>query len=238
LDTKAQQLREAANLALGVALDLSVDPPGANTPSPFPRLEQTFQMATPGQTFTLTARLWNRSEQTVTPQNIKLQLSPEWSIKQLTSDIKPLHKDDVAITQFQVTVPQNAPYTKPYWHRDDPYRDSVNQIDQPRLSTLPYTPFPVRATAQYVIGDVAGEASAVAQVKYIDPVNGQGHHPLPVGPPFSVQMEGVSYDVPANTKRAIPLEVNVRSNLTKDSDGAEISLQLPNGWQSNPQSQP
>jgi LmbE family N-acetylglucosaminyl deacetylase len=238
LNTKAQQFREAANLALGVALDLSVDPPGGNPPSPFPRLEQTFQMATPGQTFTLTARLWNRSEQTVTPQSIKLQLSPEWNVKQLTSDVKPLRKDDVALVQFQVTVPQNAPDTKPYWHRDDPYRESVNQIDYPKFITQPYTPFPVRATAQYTVGNLTGEASAVAQAKYIDPVSGQGHHPLPVGPPFSVQMEGVSYNIPANTKRAIPLVVYVRSNLTKDSDAAEISLQLPSGWQSAPQSQP
>jgi LmbE family N-acetylglucosaminyl deacetylase len=238
LNTKAQQFREAANLALGLALDLSVDPPGGNPPSPFPRLEQTFQMATPGQTFTLTARLWNRSDQTVTPQSIKLQLSPEWNVKQLNSDVKPLRKDDVALVQFQLTVPQNAPYTKPYWHRDDPYRESVNQIDQPQYITQPYTPFPVRATAQYTVGELAGMASAVAQVKYIDPVSGQGHHPLPVGPPFSVEMEGVSYDIPASTKRAIPLIVNVRSNLTKDSDGAEISLQVPSGWQSTPQSQP
>ena len=239
LNTKAQQFRKAANFALGVALDLSVDPPGGNPPSgPFLRLEQTFQMATPGQTFTLTARLWNRSEQTVTPQSIKLQLSPEWSVKQLTSDVKPLRRDDVAFVQFQVTVPQNSFYTKPYWHRDDPYRESVNHIDQPQYITLPYTPFPVRATAQYTVGELQGEAEAVAQVKYIDPVNGQGHHPLPLGPPFSVQMEGVSYDIPANTKRAIPLVVYVRSNLAKDSDGAEITLQLPSGWQSTPQSQP
>ena len=237
LNSKAQQFREAANLALGITLDLSVDPPGGNPPSPFPRLEQTFQMATPGQTFTLTARLWNRGEQTVTPQTIKLQLSPEWNVKQLTSDVKPLRKDDVALVQFQVTVPQNVPYTKPYWHRDDPYRESVNQIDQPQFSTLPCTPFPVSAIAQYTVGELAGETHAVAQVKYIDPVSGQGHHPLPVGPPFSVQMEGVSYDIAANTRRAIPLAVNVRSNLTKDSDGAEITLQLPAGWQSTPQSQ-
>ena len=238
LNTKAQQFRQAANLALGVTLDLSVDPPGGNPPSPFPRLEQTFQMATPGQTFTVTARLWNRSDQTVTPQSINLPLSSEWSVKQLTSDVKPLHKDDVALVQFQVTVPQNVSYTKPYWHRDDPYREAVNQIDQPQYMTQPYTPFPVRATAQYTVSELPGEVTAVAQVKYIDPVSGQGHHPLPVGPPFSLQMEGVSYDIPANTKRAIPLVVNVRSNLTKDSDGAEISLQLPGGWQSTPQSQP
>lgn len=238
LNTKARQFRDAANLALGVTLDLSVDPPGGNPPSPFPRLEQTFQMATPGQTFTLTARLWNRGEQTVNPQNIKLQLSPDWNVQQVTSDVKPLRKDDVAVVQFQVTVPQNAPYTKPYWHREDPYRESVNQIDQPQFSTLPYTPFPVNANAQYTVGELAGETNAVAQVKYIDPVSGQGHHPLPVGPPFSVQMEGVSYNIPANTRRAIPLMVNVRSNLTKDSDAAEITLQLPAGWQSNPQSQP
>src|SRR5262249_40125708 len=239
LRTKQQQFEEAINLAMGIALDLSVDPPGANPPGGFARLEQTFQMAVPGQTFTLTARLYNRGSQSVAAENIRLLLPQDWKVQQLSSELKPLGRDDVATVRFQVTVPSNAPYTRPYWHRDDPYRESVNTIDQPQYLTLPLPPWPVSAAADFRIADQPVQALAVAQVKYIDPVAGQRHRSLPIGPPFSVEMGDANYVVPAlaPTRPIAPITllVTVRSNLTGPSE-TELSLKMPPGWRSEPAS--
>ncbi len=237
LHTKQRQFQNAVNLALGVVLDASVDAPGGNQPSYFPRLEQTFQMATPGQSFTLTAKLYNRSGQTVNPQSIDLMLPQGWQATPISSELKPLQKDNAATVQFKVTVPEDAQYTRPYWHRSDPYRESIEQIDWPQYQTLPLTPWPVTAKALFRIGDQDGEADSVAQVKYIDPFSGQGHRDLAVGPPFSVEMGGESYDIPASTSRPILLQVRVRSNVTTPTD-SELHLELPAGWQSVPPVQP
>src|SRR5690349_15383183 len=73
LRTKEQQFERAADLALGVLLDVSVDPPeGAQ--GGFFRLEQTFQTAVPGQTFMATAHFYDRGTQDVEPEQIALDM--------------------------------------------------------------------------------------------------------------------------------------------------------------------
>ena len=45
------------------SFEITVDPPGPPPgPSYFPRMEQTLSLAIPGQTFTITARLYNRGK--------------------------------------------------------------------------------------------------------------------------------------------------------------------------------
>src|SRR5215471_6442139 len=55
LRTKLDQFQQAANEALGIYFEVTVDPPGPPpAPSYFPRMEQTVSLAVPSQTFTVT----------------------------------------------------------------------------------------------------------------------------------------------------------------------------------------
>ncbi|HSM88055.1 MAG TPA: PIG-L family deacetylase, partial [Candidatus Limnocylindrales bacterium] len=61
LRIKQEQFQRAANEALGIFFEASVDPPGPPPgPSYFPRMQETMTLAVPGQSFTMTARLYNR----------------------------------------------------------------------------------------------------------------------------------------------------------------------------------
>ncbi|HEY6334202.1 MAG TPA: PIG-L family deacetylase, partial [Blastocatellia bacterium] len=216
LEAKRDQFERAANLALGIAMDVTVDVPprtrDESQPVEFPGPQSTFAMAVPGQTFSITAHFYNRSPRPVTLTDIYLDVPKGWKLASSKTDLKEVGQNDEASEQFQVTVPPDAPYTRPYWHRDDPQTDTIYKIDDPRYVTLPFPPFPVHALASYTLAGMLGEISSVAQVKYIDPLYGQGERPLVVGPALSVEVEPPDYVVPAGRGQPYTLSVGVRSN--------------------------
>ncbi len=246
LRTKEEQFEQAVNEALGVLLEASVDPQGGppTTPSYFPRMEQTFTLATLGQTFNLTARFDNRGKTPVTVQDIHLQLPQGWTSSTLKSasntarQEKPtLNAGDTAWVQFQVHVPDNAKYTRPYWSRHDPQKENFYTISEPQLATLPFPPFPVHATATYTTDSGAGSARTVAKVKFIDPATGQSERPLAVGPALSVLLETPVVVIPVTGATQSQIDVSVRSNVQSAVHG-KLHLEAPQGWKVDPASIP
>jgi LmbE family N-acetylglucosaminyl deacetylase len=239
LRTKAEQFEQAANEALAVVLDASVDPPGPPSgPSYFPRMEQTFTLATPGQTFNLTARFYNRGKLPVTVQDVHLLMPDGWTATPQKKEDKPvLNAGDSASVQFQVHVPDNAKFTRPYWSRRDAQAESIYTIHEPQLATLPFPPFPVHAVAAFSTAGGAGEAHAVAKVKFIDPTSGQSERPLAVGPALSVLLETPVVVIPTKGAMQSQIDVSVRSNVQSAVHG-KLRLEAPQGWKVDPASIP
>ena len=46
-------------------------------------------------------------------------------------------------------LPEGFPYTRPYWHRDNPEEDAINTVDDPQYATLPFPPAPFHVEASY-----------------------------------------------------------------------------------------
>ena len=106
LRTKETQFSKAANLALGVTLDVLVDAADSGGAGGRGRRnQQTIVIAVPGQTFNVTARLYNRSKQTLNVQDIKLDTPKGWQVTVGHSDLKKAGPNENASVQFQVTVP-------------------------------------------------------------------------------------------------------------------------------------
>ena len=236
LRTKEAQFERAANLALGILLEASVDPP-EGPQSGFFRFEQTFQTAVPGQTFTLTARFYDRGTEDVKPEKITLDMPDGFQSEIVKSELKPLHSGDVASVQFRVTVAENAPYTKPYWGRKNPYKESIDSFSNPAYATLPLPPWPIQAHAIYNVGDGKGDVHAVALTKFVDPVSGQGQGELPIAPALSIEFENSSQLILADSGKPFPVRVRVRSQLTSTAD-ATLGFSLPQGWSASPASRP
>jgi LmbE family N-acetylglucosaminyl deacetylase len=238
LEAKNQQLRDAANEAMGIYFDLSVDQAGGpGAPSYFPRMEQTVSLAIPGQTFTMTARLYNRGKQPVKAGDITLALDPGWKSSVLKSDTRELASGEMASVQFQVTVPETAPYTRPYWNRTNPEIEPIYKVSDSRLLTNPWPPYPVHARASFTAGSSSGEADAVAKIKFVDPTLGQSERPLAVGPPISVLLNSPVVVAPVGGKGKSQIEVNVRSNVQSPVK-ATLRLETPQGWKVEPDSIP
>ncbi len=242
LRTKQQQFQDAANEALGIFFDVSVDQPGPPPgPSYFPRMEQTISLAVPGQTFTMTARLYNRGKIAIAPQEFHAEAPQGWTVTRVTPEKdaqKPLNAGDVAAVQFKVTVPESAKYTEPYWSRRNPETETVYAVSDPKLLTDPLRPYPVHAAASFSMvadGAHSSTASAVAKIKFIDPTSGQSERPLAVGPPISVLLTSPVVVAPVGAARTSNIEVNVRSNV-QNPVHATLHLETPQGWKVEPQS--
>ena len=236
LRSKQQQFAEAVNLALGATLLASVDSPNPQTGFGFFRQEETFRLAVPGQTFTATARLYNRSRIPIEVRDIQLVAPDGWKIEKVKSEGSRLEANQQASAQFRVTVPPDAQYTRPYWHRDDP-QEAVYKIDQPQYANLPLPPWPLRARATYTAGDGESDIEAVVQTKRVDPTYGQTQQPLAVTPPVSVSLEPALQVISSRLTSSAEVVVGVRNNVSGPAQ-AEVRLQAPAGWRVAPASQP
>ncbi|HEV2960920.1 MAG TPA: NEW3 domain-containing protein [Candidatus Angelobacter sp.] len=236
LRTKREQFELAANEALGVYFDVSADVPGPPPgPSYFPRMEQTFTLATPGQEFTVTAHLYNRGKVPITPQAVRLELPEGWKSSIIKEEKPILNAGDNATVQFKITVPENEKYTRPYWSRRDPQAENIYTISDPKLRTLPLPPYPVHAVANFSTPSGASEAHAVGKIKFVDPVSGQSERPLAVGPALSVLLETPVVVISTTGMGKSQIDVSVRSNLEKQVHG-KLRLEAPQGWKVEPES--
>ena len=229
LRTKQTQLQEASNLALGVTLSAKVDTGVAAS------AEDAF-MAVPGQTFTATVSLRNSGRTELVVGQVELNVPEGWHVS-LTSakpgNVKPGMEEMV---QFRVTVAENAEYTRPYWHRNDPETESVNTIDQEKYATLPFPPPPVRAFVSYNAGGMPNDIRTVATVAFKDSEGQEKQRALAVGPAFSVEVKPSSQVIPLGHDGASPVDIGVKSFYPGTAKG-RLQLALPTGWRVDPESQ-
>lgn len=235
LQDKEKEFAEAVNLALGITLLASVDSPNPQTGFGFFRQEETFRLAVPGQTFTATARFYNRSKLPIQVRDMQLVAPTGWKVEKLKSEGAKLEANQQASAQFRVTVPADAQYTRPYWHRDDP-QEGVYKIDQPQYATLALPPWPLHARAIYALGDGESEVDTVVQTKHVDPTYGQTERPLAVAPPVSVSLEPALQVISTRLTGTAEVVVGVSSNV-KGAVQANVKLQVPAGWRVAPASQ-
>jgi len=147
-----------------------------------------------------------------------------------------ISSNEMASSQFRVTVPADAAYTRPYWHRDDP-QQALYTIDTPRDATLALPPWPVHAHAIYSIADATSRIETVVKTKFLDPTNGQSERPLPVGPPMSIDVDPPVQVTATRRETPIPVTVGVRNDVNGKANGT-LRLQVPSGWRVTPPSQP
>jgi len=216
LTTKERQFERAANLALGIQFRAMVDAPVGSDP------DDAF-MAVPGQSFDISIHFAAARRVTVTKIDPDLPLG--WKYREV--------KRDGNDATFRVTVPGDARFTQPYWHRNDPERDAINTLDEPQYVTLPFPPFPVRASASYKLDGEPGTARAVAMVKYKDASGTELERALAVAPAFSVMLEPSQQVIPTHGDAARQVKVAVFTNLSQASQGT-LHLELPAGWHAEP----
>src|SRR5215472_17287573 len=106
LEEKREQFEQAGNEGLGIYLEFYVDVPGPPpAPSYFARMEQTFTVAVPGQTFTATARIYNRGRIPIAQTATTISTPPGWKSDVLKQQTDPVGPGEMATAQFQITVP-------------------------------------------------------------------------------------------------------------------------------------
>jgi LmbE family N-acetylglucosaminyl deacetylase len=217
LETKQEQLEEAANLAGGVRLTAVAEGPiGASADEAI--------TAVPGRNLNISLHFSSESKASL--KEIALDLPSGWKATEIR------HQDDSA--EFRVSVPENAQLTKPYWHRNDPQVESVNIIDQPQYATLPFAPPQIKAHAIYSIAGKPGVVHAVVMARYQEDGSSR-ERPLAVTPLFSV-LVNPGEDVLPVSATSSKVTVQVRSSVANPPD-ATLHLEVPAGWRVEPRVQ-
>jgi LmbE family N-acetylglucosaminyl deacetylase len=241
LADKLRQAETALNLALNVSLQADVTP-GLGPYGRIPKETDALTAVSPGQEFLVTVKLHNGSGLQLLVESAKLEVPDGWS---MTSEkMKPVTTkpgNDFRVI-FRLRVPKEAAYTRPYWHRDDPDRESVNHIDNEKYATLPFPPPALRARVKYSavgLDNVRAQngISTVVVARFTDDAGKERTPPLAVVPAFSVMLEPATQAISTHNSSTSTVAVSVTSNLPGAARGM-LKLELPEGWRSQPAEQP
>ncbi|HEY3938936.1 MAG TPA: PIG-L family deacetylase [Bryobacteraceae bacterium] len=239
LEIKRAQFNNALAEALGLSVSATVAP--AIEPSPLMALfmgdSETFSMAIPGQKFAVKVHAVNQSSVPVSVERLAVESYEQkqpWTVAAagpVTSG--PLANDHALDARFNVTVPENRAFTRPYFTRPN-IEQSYYDIIDPRFLNQPLAPYPLVGWADF---NYRGVTVRIGQyVQTVKRITGAGTvlEPLAVAPAIGVAISPRAGIVPLMEK-SFPVTAVVHSNV-KGSAKGQVHLELPDGWRSQPAS--
>jgi LmbE family N-acetylglucosaminyl deacetylase len=231
LKVKQGQFENALAESLGLSV-LSTVAPEKEPTGPFARFfrnPESFQVAIPGQRFWVNVHTTNPTNLPVQLETVVLENSQgeKWNIDPVKQTGDTLQGNQSKDLRFAVRVPNNVPFTRPYFTRPDieqPYYD----VAEREYLDHPLVPYPLSAKLNFVFEGVPFEIAQVVQS--VSRVNGAGtvFQPLPVGPAISLAISPQAGIVPLGEK-SFELTVTVHSNVKGPAKGL-VRLDLPEGW--------
>src|SRR5262245_1868491 len=247
---------QAVNKAVGVEMDALVDPPGTGQSgecaASFPR--ETFRVATPGQKFTITASIINRSEIPIETTSLGVYpttwdgtasgLAPQVVVSAgaagqglVNEWVKRVGPNEIISRKFHVQVPDHEKYTRPYWSRASELRDHVYQVDSLGTSLFRQSPFGPPKPVGFVTYRIEGVNFSLASpvmTTFIQPPFGEQRRLLNVAPAINISISTRVGVAPIGVGQA---SFNVSVSVSNNVEGAaagKVKLKLPNDWSSMP----
>jgi LmbE family N-acetylglucosaminyl deacetylase len=132
---------------------------------------------------------------------------------------------------LNVRVPDNQPYSQPYW-LELPKDGNLYSVRDPRNVGLPENAPVLEVHFTVKIASVDITLTRPVQNRYTDPVYGDLIRPLAVVPPVALDMTEHSLVFADTQPRTV--EVPIRSNAGKPS--GDVHLEVPTGWKVEPAS--
>lgn len=237
LASKQQQAETALNLALGVNLAADVSADDAHD-STLLKESDALTTVSPSEEFVVAVTFHNGSKLPLLIDHAALEVPAGWNTingKTKPETIKP--GDDLHVN-FRLRVPKGTPYTRPYWHRDNPETESINHIDNGKYVTLPFPPPALRARVEYSVSGSNGAharngVTAAVVTQFTSDDGKPRSQPLAVVPDFSVMLEPGTQVISTHNGSNSTVTVGVTSNLDRKLHGT-MRLELPQGWRSEP----
>jgi LmbE family N-acetylglucosaminyl deacetylase len=235
LGNKEKEFNNAMNKALGLVMEVLVDPEKPpEGPMSFFQPRETFAVAIPGQQFSLTMSVVNRSPVKMERAETILASSEGWDIKGKPPVGGLPVNNSTLRAQYDVKVPDNAEYDRPHWSRANELRDHIYQINKPEYMHLPFPPPDIFGVFNYVIEGVRFTLTQPAQTVYIDRPWGEQRRLLTVAPAMNIAISPRIGVIPIAASQA-SFNVNVSvSNNFKGAATGKVRLKLPQGWTASP----
>ena len=241
LRNKEREFMTAANAALGLSLEVLVQSTAA-------RSSETFNVAIPGQKFSIGMRMVNPAPVAAELINVWLDTPESWNVQRVQTDsdpeeIIPIRANQPISVAFEVEVPQNAAYTQPYWTRASEYHDAVYTLERPEFRFLSFASPEVNGVMTYRVDGVDFTLTRPAQTVSINRPWGERRRLLTVAPAISLSVSPrigvipIAESTVTGGKTTFTATVEMLNNVKGEAEGT-LSLQLPDGWQVSPESAP
>ncbi len=235
LNNKEREFNDAINKALGLAMEVLVDPEKpAEGAAAFFQPRETFVVAIPGQQFSLTMSVVNRSPVKMGKAETIVVPPKGWEVraKPPVGDL-PVNNSGLK-AQFELKVPSDAEYTRPYWSRANELRDHIYQINKPEYLHLPFSPPDVVGVFNYDVDGVRFTLTQPAQTVFIDRPWGEQRRLLTIAPAMNVGISPRVGVIPiASSQTSFDVSVSVSNNVKGNATG-KVRLKLPRGWSATP----
>ena len=246
LQNKEQEFMSAANAALGLSLEVLVQPSGSQ--EGFFRSPETFAAAIPGQTFAIAVRLVNPAPVAAELVDVSLHTPEGWGVRQEKIAVdagasRSIETNTPFSIAFDVDVPQDTTYTQPYWTRASEYHDAVYTLKHPEFRYLPFAPPEVHGVVTYRMDGVDFTLKRPAQTVSINRPWGERRRLLTVVPALSLSVSPRIGVIPISDSNAasegatFTATVEILNNVKGEAEGT-LSLKLPDGWRSSPENAP
>ncbi|MCW3109523.1 MAG: LmbE family protein [Segetibacter sp.] len=237
LRIKERQFTDAINAALGVHLEAMAVPAGTKEKRSFYEPQPTMGFAVAGQPFKVEAMLMNNSSVSIEPESIKLIADGNWKIESTPQDLKPLQKNEKAELNFTVTVPENTPFSQPYFNRQS-IQESQYQLQNKQYENLPWSTPALQVAASYMINDQFVELQMPVQVRQANLPYGYDKYTLKVAPAIAVNLRPAMGIIPKKSKVKT---INAKVELLNNFDGVisgNLTLKTPARWKVEPLQSP
>jgi LmbE family N-acetylglucosaminyl deacetylase len=183
---------------------------------------------TPGQTATIKLEAINRSNVPVTLQEIRFP-----STGASTKIDAALPANELVTKDLSSKIPDNTPYSQPYWLRK-PGTLGTFAVDDQQLIGLPENPLAL--PVEMVLQINGQELSYIVDTKYrtVDPVAGELRRALVIAPPVFANVVNSVFIFPTKEPKPVSVHVTAATGAAK----GELKLAVPKGWEVSPASVP
>ena len=183
---------------------------------------------TPGQTATIKLEAITRSNVPVTLQGVQF---PNTGDSMKIDAALPVN--ELVTKDLSCKIPDNTPYSQPYWLRKQGALGAF-PVDDQKLVGLPENP---PAVPIEIVLQVNGqELRYLLDTKYrtVDPVAGEVRRALVIAPPVFAKLADSVFVFPTGQPKPISVQVTAATGPVK----GELKLALPQGWEVSPASVP
>ena len=212
-DVKRHDLEEAIALCSGLWLDATADK----------------YAVTPGGSLKISATALAREPVPVEVESVDIE-----GAAKAAADAKgnsPLAFNEPHVSDINVTIPANEPYSQPYWLREPKQGETYTVSNQLDIG-LPENPPLLRARFHLHVDAANVEVTRPVKFRYIERSQGELTRPVIVEPEVALELSPGARVFPNESARSIDLEVT--SNVPNSAGRAQI--QLPAAWTVKPQS--
>jgi LmbE family N-acetylglucosaminyl deacetylase len=188
----------------------------------------TNETVTPGQNITIKLDAINRSNISVTLQEARCLLSGD-----STKIAAALPTNELVTKDLSCKIPENTPYSQPYWLRK-PGTLGTFAVDDQQLIGLPENPANLPVEIALQIDGQKIRYTLEGKYRTVDPVAGELRRPLVIAPPVFTKIGDGVLVFPINQSKSVSVHVTAATGPVK----GELKLAVPKGWEVDPTAVP